>query len=209
MKATETARSRSATTVTAVADVGAKGAVSGPAAAVVESTMMPADVGSSVVVLDTAAIVKQEHGPPPEQQPAHGGNDIQEWPEAHAPRGGGVSSSTDGSLHDRRLFRNDDHTKHKPGTKQGLSRGPHEWTAAHDREINRLRWAGFSWAEIAESFGCRRGKVYERYRNYSVYVDTPKKRWTKPEERLLVASSSTQTAAGSRSAKGSGAAQTP
>ena len=57
---------------------------------------------------------------------------------------------------------------------------------SEDREINRLRWAGFSFSEIGERFGCRRGRVYERYRNYSVFVDCAPKEWTSAEEAYLL-----------------------
>lgn len=32
----------------------------------------------------------------------------------------------------------------------------------------------------------RRGQVYERYRNYSIFAGAPKKKWTEAEERELI-----------------------
>ena len=60
------------------------------------------------------------------------------------------------------------------------------WKRADDRKIMAMRREGKNWRTIAEHFSCRRGQVYERYRNYSLFLDQPDKKWSKEEERELI-----------------------
>ena len=49
-----------------------------------------------------------------------------------------------------------------------------------------MRRANRSFKSIATYFRCRRGQVYERYRNYSLFVNVPKLTWTDVLELKLV-----------------------